>query len=83
MKITNAIKRLTKLGFSIDRLNETRTIATKVGSKYELGLQCNSSSDNISIIWVENTNDRDDAMTDYFGGTEYFKTLKAAIKWAS
>jgi len=83
MKYTNAIKRLTKLGFNIDKLNENRTIARIKGSNYELGLHCNTGSDNISIIWAENINDRSDAMTDYFGGTEYFKTLKSAINWVT
>jgi len=81
MKYKNAIKRLEKIGFSIEKLNNNRTIAKIKDSRWELGIHCNTGSENVSIIWAENINDRSDAMTDYFGGTEYFKTLKAAINW--
>jgi hypothetical protein len=81
MKITNAIKAVSKAGFTVNQ-NGHRYSASKVGTPYLVEFIKNGGdSENAICIGVRHNTDHSDSMTDYCA-TIYTRNIKQAIELA-
>ena len=80
MTITNAIKKVTKAGFTVTQ-NGQRYSAKKEGINYLVEFIKNGSEDAIACVGVRHQNDHSDAMIDY-SATIYTNNITQAIKLA-
>ena len=80
MKITSAITKLEKNGFTIKQDSQLYT-ATKTGLRYVVEFMKNGRSDETACVGVRAINDRSDSMSDYCA-TIFCKSLKQAIELA-
>lgn len=80
MTITNAIKKVTKAGFTVTQNGQSFT-AAKEGINYLVEFCKNGSSDMITCIGVRHKNDHSDSQSDYCA-TIYTDNLLQAIRLA-
>ncbi len=86
MKISNAIKKLEKVGFKVTNDEELRSqlfVARRENSTHVVEFMKNGgNSDQVTCIRVKRVNDQDDIMTDYFAGV-WCDNITQAIRVAS
>jgi hypothetical protein len=80
MTITNAIKKVTKAGFTVTQ-NGQRYSAKKQGLSHLVEFSKNGREDTITCVGVRHENDHSDAMIDY-SATIYTNNLSQAIRLA-
>ena len=80
MTITNAIKAVTKAGFTVEK-NGILYTASKAGCKNVVEFMQNGREDIITCVGIRSTNDRSDSMIDYCA-TRFCRSLKQAIQLA-
>jgi hypothetical protein len=80
MTITNAIKKVTKAGFTVTQ-NGQRYSAKKEGINYLVEFIKNGSEDAIACVGVRHQNDHSDSQSDYCA-TIFTNNITQAIKLA-
>jgi hypothetical protein len=82
MKISNAIKKLEKAGFSASGANTgNRFSFTSRSGRDVVSFATNHGSDNLLFVKVRGANDHDDWQQDYSAGV-YVDTISMAIRCA-
>ena len=81
MKITNAIKKLEKAGFKIEKV-DIHYRAVKQDCRELIEFYKNGREDSVTCIRVRRKGDLDDVMTDYFAGF-FVDNITQAIKAVS
>jgi len=80
MKITNAIKKLEKSGYTVT--NEGMIfVAARENSKRVIEFIRNGGSDQIAVIKVRGSSESNDPVTDYYCGS-YMDTITQAMRYA-
>jgi len=82
MTTTNAAKKLTKAGFSVDEFHPGAFHASKESTKYVIEYFRNGRSDEITCICVRRRDDHHDSQTDYSAGS-WAKNITQAIHRAT
>jgi hypothetical protein len=80
MKITNAIKKLEKAGYSVTNSGMI-FVASRENQSRVIEFIRNGGSDEIAVIKVRGINDENDPMTDYYCGS-YMDTITQAMRYA-
>ena len=79
MKLTNAIKKLSKIG-EVEYKNGCYMVWTGIESRRVIEVTKNGAEDEVATIRVRRDNDFDDSMTDYSAGS-FFSNLSQALRF--
>jgi hypothetical protein len=80
MKVTNAIKKLEKAGYTITNSGMI-FVAARANSNRVIEFIRNGGSDEIAVIKVRGSGEANDPMTDYYCGS-YANTITQAMRYA-
>ena len=86
MKVTNAISKLNKAGYTTETIKGvtgaiTGYLARKPFSKYHISFHRNGGTEDVTCIRVMHRNDQDDIQTDYVSGV-FASNIGQAIRLA-
>lgn len=81
MKITNAIKKLEKAGFTVTN-NGLFYFGMKAGLRSYVRFSRNGDGDTVATVGIRTHGEQDDSQADYFA-TTYCDSIAQAIRWAN